>query len=347
MHSMARKKVPSMPTKIKLIPAESMTHPTPWDEITQPEIDYNVRPVELYGLIPVYWGKDVHGNCLLITELEGDHQKAFFNANLDIRGIQPDLRQRSDGRKQTLVLTLTNHADLDLFHALCKPLTRSLRDASNSGTALTIVLNHLKRWQRFLAGNKPQLLSPWEVRGLFAELHFLQSLYTHLLNHSEALNAWTGPRGGNQDFVFRNTAVEVKTLSNKGPNHVNIASENQLESPAENLYLTTSRIIESAELPSAISLNEMVQRIETDLTGSSALDEYHTKLAEVGYAELFHYDNPVMQVAETRIYQVAGEFPRIIRTRLPDGIQNVKYQLQIDAVEAFACPLETIWNTSK
>ena len=327
--------------------SEHNFHSTPWDDIKLPDADYNVRRVDSQGLIPTYWGKDIHGNCLLITELQGDHKKAFFNASPNIRGISVDLRQRPDKREQTLVLTLTSHSNLDLFHALCKTLIRNLGHTSNSKTALTIVLNHLKRWQRFLAGKNPRLLSPWEVRGLFAELHFLQSLYTHLLNHDEALNAWIGPKGGNQDFVFGNTAVEVKTLSNIGPNIVHISSENQLETPAEKLYLTTNRIIESSELPSAMSLNEMVKWIETDLTESSVLDEYQTKLAEVGYVELHRYNNPSMQVAETRVYGVTDEFPRIIRSQVPHGIQNVKYQLQIDAVEPFACPLETIWNLSE
>ena len=329
--------------------SESERRSTPWDDIEQPIADYNVRRANPNQLIPTYWGKDVHGNCLLITELDGDHRKAFFdaNTNLNIRGIDVDLRQHSAKREQTLVLTLASHADLDLFHALCKTLVRNLGNASNPRTALTIALNQLKRWQRFLAGKKPRILSPWEVRGLFAELHFLQSLYTHLLNHNDALSAWIGPKGGRQDFVFGNTAVEVKTLSNKGPNLVNISSENQLESPAEKLFLTTSRIIESSELSSAVSLNEMVQRIETDLIGSSALDEYQTKLAEVGYVELHHYDNPSMQVTETRAYQVIDEFPRIVRSEIPHGVQNVKYQLQIDAVEPFVCPLEAIWNLSE
>ena len=320
---------------------------TPWDNIEQPDADYNVRQVDSPGLIPTYWGKDVHGNCLLITELQGDHKKAFLNASLNIRGINVDLRQRPDKQEQTLVLTLTSHADLDLFHALCKTLIRNLTNTPNSKTALTIVLNHLRRWQRFLAGTKPRLLSSWEVRGLFAELHFLQSLYTYLLNHSEALDAWIGPMGGNQDFVFANTAVEIKAISNKGPNYVNISSENQLESPCEKLYLGISRIIEGTDLPLAISLNEMVQRIEIDLTESSVLDDYQTKLAEVGYVELHHYDNPSMQIAETHTYLVGDEFPRIIRSQIPNGAQNVKYQLQIDALEAFVRPLEAIWNLSE
>ena len=326
---------------------ESQPHTTPWDDIRQPDADYNVRRVYSNALIPTFWGKDVHGNCLLITELEGDHQKAFLNANLNIQGIDVDLRQRSRKQEQTLVLTLTSHSNLDLFYALCKPLTRNLRDVSNSRTALTIALNQLKRWQRFLAGKRPRLLSPWEVRGLFAELHFLKLLYTHLLNHDEALNAWIGPKGGNQDFVFGNTAAEIKTISNQGPNLFNIASENQLESPAEKLYLTANRIIESSELSSAISLNEMVTRIESDLTGSAVRDEYQTKLAEAGYVELPYYDNPSMQIAEIRVYEVTDEFPRIIRSQIPDGIQNVKYQLQIESLEPFICPLETIWNMNR
>lgn len=325
---------------------EKMTHSTPWDDIKQPNVDYNVRRVNSDGLIPVYWGKDVHGSCLLITELQGDHQQAFLNANLNIRGIDVDLRQRPGKEEQTLVLTLTNHANLDLFHALCETLVRNLGKTPNSRTALTITLNQLKRWQRFLAGKNPKLLSPSEIRGLFSELHFLQLLYTHHLNHDGALSAWIGPQGGNQDFVYGNTAIEIKTISNKGPNLVRISSENQLESPAERLFLTVNRIIESAELVSALSLNEIVRSIEEDLMGNSAFDEYQTKLAEVGYAELHHYDNPSLQVAETHVYQVTDEFPRIIRSEVPDGIQNVKYWLQIDAAEPFVCPLETIWKSS-
>lgn len=324
-----------------------MAHSTPWDDIQQPHADYNVRIINSDGLIPIYWGKDVHGHCLLVAELDGDHQEAFIKANLTIQGIGIDLRQRSGGRAQILVITLLSHINLDLFYALCKTLVRSVSNTSDSRTALTIILNQLKRWQRFLAGERPQLLSPAEVRGLFAELHFLQSLYTHKLSQIDALVAWIGPKGGNQDFVFENTAVEIKAISNEGPSLVHISSEDQLESAADYLFLTVERIVESTELPAALSLNEMAQRIEGDLTESSALEEYQIKLATAGYAELQQYDSPSYQVAETCVYRVAGEFPRIVRSELPGGLQNVKYTLQIDAAEPFVCSLETVWNINE
>ncbi len=326
---------------------KAMIYSTPWDDIQQPNTDYNVRIINTDGLIPVYWGKDVHGHCLLVAELDGDHQEAFLKANMNVQGIDIDLRQRPGTLTQILVITLVSNINLDLFHALCNTLIRSLSNTSDSRTALTITLNQLKRWQRFLAGERPQLLSPAEVRGLFAELYFLRSLYTNKLSQSDALDAWIGPKGGNQDFVFDNTAVEIKTISNKGPNLVHISSEDQLESPAEHLFLTVERIIESTELPAALSLNEMAQRIESDLIESPALEEYQIKLATAGYAELQQYDSPSFQVAETCVYRVTGKFPRIVRSELPGGLQNVRYKLQIDAAEPFVCPLETIWSANE
>ncbi len=324
-----------------------MAYSTPWDDIQQPNVDYNVRRINADGLLPIYWGKDVHGHCLLVAELDGDHRNAFFKANMNIQGIDIDLRQRPRSHAQTLVITLVSHINLDLFHALCKTLVRSLSNTSDSRTALTTALNQLKRWQRFLAGERPQLLSPAEVRGLFAELYFLRSLYINKLSQSDALDAWIGPKGGNQDFVFENAAVEIKAISNKGPNLVHISSEDQLESPAEWLFLTVERIIESTELPAALSLNEMVRRIENDLSEDSTLDEYQIKLATAGYAELQHYDSPSFQVAETCVYRITDEFPRIVRSELSRGLQNVRYTLQIDAAEPFICPIETIWNMNK
>ncbi len=321
-----------------------MAHSTPWDDIQQSNVDYNVRMVNADLLIPIYWGKDVHGHCLLIANLDGDHRKIFFNANLNIQGIELDLQQRPESRTQTLVITLVSHINLDLFHALCRTLVRSLRKTSDSRTALTIILNQLKRWQRFLAGERPQILSPAEVRGLFAELYFLRCLYTNKLKKNDALNAWNGPKGGNQDFVFESTAVEIKTVSNERPNLVHISSEDQLESPVKNLYLMVEHIIENAELPSALSLNEMVQKIEDDLAESSALEEYQLKLATAGYAELYQYDEPLFQVAEIYVYRVTDVFPRIVRSELPKGIQNVRYTLQISDANPFSCPIETIWN---
>ena len=323
-----------------------MISSTPWDDIQRPDADYNVRLTEESGPIATYWGKDVSGHCLFVTELEGDHLAALRAADLNIHGITVDLRQRLGKSEQTLVLTLVSHADRDLFHALCSTLARNLSHARNAEVAITVTLNHLKRWQRFLAGKKPRLLSSEEVRGLFAELHFLRTLQSARLSWSDAVDAWAGPEGGDQDFAFGDTAVEVKALSNKTPNIVRIASEDQLESLAERLFLVVQRIVQDSESSGAFSLNEMIRFIEEALRGSSVLDKYQAKLAMTGYVEVYQYDSPSFQVAETSAHCVDGAFPRIIRSGMPNGIHRVRYQLHLDAVKPFKCPLETIWETN-
>ena len=46
-----------------------MSRPLPWDDIGVPTVDYTVRLVAAAGAIPVFWGRDTTGRCLLIVEL--------------------------------------------------------------------------------------------------------------------------------------------------------------------------------------------------------------------------------------------------------------------------------------
>ena len=153
-----------------------MNRQTPWNEIREPSADYNVRLVAGVGTIPVYWGKDIDGHCLLLVELAGDHSTQFRRDAVQIQGIRLDLRQSDEG-PQRFILTLEKHVDQDLFSGLCETLIGSLAPITDSATALSVALAHIKRWKAFLAGKKRRLLSPEEIRGLFAELLFIRSLY--------------------------------------------------------------------------------------------------------------------------------------------------------------------------
>ena len=69
---------------------------------------------------------------------------------------------------------------------------------------------------------------------------FLQkpsSLYQNHLDEKAAMEAWCGPDGAHQDFIFGNTAVEVKSLSGRERSTVRISSEDQLESLCDDLFL--------------------------------------------------------------------------------------------------------------
>lgn len=324
-----------------------MNHRTPWDEIQRPVENYNVRLTDTYGLIPTYWGKDPGGKCLFVARLDGNHLKTLREAQLSIQGIEVDLRARPQDGHQNLVLTLVSHLDRELFHALCETLARSLRSAHDSGQAMEMVVSHLKRWQKFLAGGKAHLLSITEIRGLFAELEVLRTLLELGLRKSDVVEAWQGADGGNQDFVVKGLAMEVKSIAPKATNRVDIASESQLDSAADALFLVVKYVAQGSGAFGVQSLNEIVRQIVRRLVGTAALEEFQIRLGQAGYEELDHYNNPQFQVSATRAFEVREGFPRLVRSNLDAGIHQVRYSLDIEALKPFECPIHQLWDRLK
>ncbi|MDP9895935.1 hypothetical protein J2W32_005035 [Variovorax boronicumulans] len=320
-----------------------MNRNSPWNEIATPIVDYNVRRVAGVQGVPVYWGKDATGQCLLIVELQGDHSIQYRSDAISLYGIGVDLRNGEN--TQRLVLTLARHVDRDLFIGLCDTLIASLLNVADSQVALAVSLAHLKRWKAFLAGRKARVLSEEEVRGLFAELYVLRLLYRQTLPHRIAVNAWCGVDDAHQDFIFENTAIEVKSLSGRERNSVRISSEDQLEGLTDNLFLMTVRLSDMPDAEKALSLNGLVALIEQELNTSEALEQFSGKIAGIGYAPLADYDAPRFLVSATNSYRVTEEFPRLIRSQLPQGLVHVSYDVQLEAIEQFACEDDAIFGS--
>lgn len=321
-----------------------MTNRTaPWDDIRKPNTDYNVRLVPGGGSVPLYWGRDSDGRCLFIVELEGDNTALFRQSDITIRGIGVDLRLLDVTGSQGLVLTLEQHVDRDLFLGLCETLIDSLQQVGSRSEVLAVALSHLKRWKAFLAGRRARMLSQEEIKGLFGELQFLRSLYRKLPAKA-AVDAWCGPNGSHQDFIFGNTAVETKTISGRERNTVRISSEDQLESACDNLFLTIFRLSEMPESERALSLNDAVRLVEGELTDPAVLEEFRGRLGACGYAGIKEYDAPKFIVAGQRAFKVADGFPRLIRSGLPAGVAKAGYDIQLEKIEPFECSVEQIWG---
>ncbi len=314
-----------------------MSRSVPWDEIATPHADYNVRFVAGTEGVPLYWGKDATGQCLLIIELEGNHSVQYRRDTTALYGIGVDLRNGENALQQRLVLTLARHVDRDLFLGLCETLITSLTSITDSQVALAVALAHLKRWKAFLAGRKARVLSDEEVRGLVAELCVLRALYQRTLSQGAAVDAWGGPDASHQYFIFRNTAVEVKSLSGRERSTVRISSEDQLEGLTDNLFLMTVRLSDMPDTEQARSLNDLVALIEQELLSTKTLEQFSNKIAGIGYAPLADYDTPRFLVGNTQAYRVTKDFPRLIRSQLPQGLVRVSYDIQLEAIAPFAC----------
>ena len=321
-----------------------MSKPVPWDDIPTPTADFNVVRAAGTSGIPIYWGRDAASQCLLIVKLEGDFTAQFRREMVSLHGINVDLRNSDAAGQQRLVLTLARHIDSDLFLGLCETLIGSLKDVTDPASALAVTLTHLKRWKAFLTGKNARLLLPEEVRGLFGELHVLRMLYQNTLPQVAAVDAWCGPNDSHQDFIFGNRAIEVKSLSGRERSTVRISSEDQLESLVDELFLLTQRLSDMPDAQHALSLNGIVALIERELTDGDAIEQFNEKLANMGYVPLAEYDMPRFVVGGVQGHRVAGEFPRLIRSELPQGITRVSYDIALEAIASFSCDQTDIFR---
>lgn len=314
-----------------------MSRSMPWDAIPTPAADLSVLRVGGTSGVPIFWGRDPGAQRLLIIELDGDHTGQFRRDVVSLHGIGVDLRNGDIAGQQRFVLTLARHIDSDLFLGLCETLIGSLKKVTDPATALAVALVHLKRWKAFLAGRNARLLSPEEVRGLFGELHVLRRLYHDTLPQAAAVDAWLGPDDSHQDFIFGDRAIEVKSLSGRERSTVRISSEDQLESTLPELFLLTQRLSDMPDADQALSLNDLVSLIESELSVAEAIEQFGDKLAGMGYAPIAEYDRPRFVVSGSQGYRVTEGFPRLIRSDLPQGVTRVAYDIMLEAIAPFAC----------
>lgn len=325
-----------------------MNKPSPWEGIKRPENNYNVRRLPSPSVAPLYWAKDIEGHCLFVIEIEGDHTEYYRRNQVTIRGIRVDLRLLDAERTQGLVLTLEQHIDRDIFQALCETIASSLQHEVDPTAVPGVVLTHIKRWKAFMAGRKPRILSAEEIRGLFAELQFLRTLYQGDLSEKSSVRAWSGPDGIQQDFVFGNTAVEIKSISGKERNSVRISSEDQLESRRNRLFLVIFHLSDLPDSDHALSLNDLVHRIESELTDAEAIEYLFCRLGAAGYVKIHEYDEPKFLVTAKQGYRIVDGFPRIVRSGLQNGIRRVGYDIELETIKPYECETEDVrgadWN---
>ncbi|TAI82693.1 PD-(D/E)XK motif protein [Pectobacterium versatile] len=312
-----------------------MIDPSPWDDITVPGADFNVRQVAVETTVPCFWGRDASGACLFIVELQGDHAAQYRKNAVTVNGVDVDLRAGAQGQ-QHLVLVLERQVDRDLFKGLCQTLAFALEHATDSASSLAVSLAHIRRWKTFLSG-RSQHLSTEEVRGLFAEIVFLMELNDRKMPSNAAVEAWLGPERSHQDFIFGNTAVEVKSLSGAERSSIRISSEDQLESLNDTLFLRVYRLSSLADAEGARSLNEIVAAIQARFDEAGAVEAFDRKLVAHGYAPLPDYDEPRFVVSDVRSYRVADDFPRLMRSQLPTGIAKVAYDIRLETIAQYEC----------
>ena len=282
--------------------------------------------------LDIYVGKDM-GGALQLLVLTDDEPPAPGS----YKALQITKQERQDGR-WALTVKLSQTELTGLFTSLCQDLVDSSTHASSRGAATRALLAQLDKWQRLMARGHNGLLEEFEIRGLFAELFYLEQFAMPFCGTTAALSGWLGPLEAPQDFRIRDRLVEIKSCGVGGA-FVKISSEDQLDIVDAPLFLVVIQLADLAPGASgAVSLNDLVARIRSGLTDTGDVEIFDPRLGSAQYVARPEYSQRAYAAQAIRHFKVTDGFPRVAAARLPQGISRVKYRLAISACELFELP---------
>ena len=220
----------------------------------------------------------------------------------------------------------------DVFMLLCWDLMdNSFVDVG----AIETLLERYKKWQKLLQKANSSLLSTNEIKGLIGELFFL-SRSIDVYGEEIAICGWLGPDGADQDFIFADKWVEVKTVTISSDD-VNISSLQQLDRSDKGYLVVYFMDKTSSNATKAYSLTTIVKEVEEKLKSQQLKDKLWCKLAQRGCLkyQIERYSETVYRTSEERVYKVDSTFPRLLRANVPVEVTSVKYMLSLAAIEKY------------
>lgn len=299
--------------------------------------DLRMRRVDPAHPMDFFYGKDYQGNY--IFTFRGKIAGETLPKPTRLVGIDITLIECENGIWE-LFMRLLDAAQVDIFKALCSNLmvaTRSLK-RSQDGAGIQIILNRLKRWQELLKARKEKLLSQSQIIGLFGELLFFKDFMLTRLSPMEALMAWRGPYGDEQDFLIGRWMIEVKTQLSSSDRKLHISSVDQLDISSGQILICYQTLgIAGDKDIAAHSLNSLVDELMVlfNQEQSEVTDMLQAILIEFGYIRREEYDDARWMLHERVYYHVTDEFPALRATMMPTGVEDVRYSIKVEACTPF------------
>lgn len=247
------------------------------------------------------------------------------------KAVRAECIQLSDG-DYALCFTLCHESLDELFVKLCWDLVDSSRSAANP---VAKIIAQYNSWRRLFQQLGTNLLSPSRQKGLLGELLYLSEA-VDAYGKEDAVAAWVGPEGSDQDFNFMDKWAEAKAVPIAAEN-VSISSIQQLERSDVGELAVFFMDKTTSHGASTISLPEEVDAVKQKLDDAALIDSLACKLAKYGYFErdAEKYSDTRYRYAEQRKYSVGEGFPKLSRANIPQAVTSAEYTISLAMIEAF------------
>ena len=289
--------------------------------------DHTYQRIDPDYKVNIFLGYNDDGQMSMILTENGKEERVQSSKLIDVH-----LKRRED-RKLALSFDLIDLAYAPMFTIFCKDMI-VVCERAGKDMAISSALVRWKYWKEMFGKKKSQLLDKQEIKGLLGELYVLKHRMIPTYGGRDAVKSWMGPLAGHKDFEIQRTWYEIKTI-NDGAVQVIVSSLEQLESEIDG-HLILVRVDETSESnDKALNLNKMVLQITDMIEDPEILEEFRTKLDNVGYTADEEYDRSNYIVKGTDMYLVNDDFPRLRRSDMNNAIGNVKYTILLAGITAF------------
>lgn len=290
--------------------------------------------------------------CLIAPEgevgilLEGDWPRGQALGLLPAcRGLRiAGAVQSGERPRGILSILLEDERLLETFSVLATDLVDTASVAADLPSAAKACIDRIALWQELFERVTNPGLSLEAQRGLFGELVVLERVVIPALGIHEAVRAWVGPEGANQDFMAGGTGIEVKATISKAPVRLRISNELQLDDTGlEQLFVAHVSLLatpgSNRKLPELV--NDLQQMLKEE---PAAMRDFDYKLAQAGYedAAKHQYESYGYVLREAGYYRVASGFPRLTKASLPSGVGDVTYSIPVELLHPFGTDAEDV-----
>jgi hypothetical protein len=234
-----------------------------------------------------------------------------------------------------IALTRKASGSIELFLAMACDICGALdcEAGSDEYRLMRLFLGRVRAWQEFMRKGGRALSAEAEI-GLIGELTLLSIIIEVGVPAALAINSWVGPLGGIQDFELGTGALEVKATLSTAGFPAKIGSLEQLDDSIRRpLFIAGARLRQVAD---GMTLPDLVRALRTAINGDSEAERLMSeRLLAAGYFDAHADLYPRrFETAGVRVVEVTEGFPRLTRGRVPIGILEAMYGIDLDGASS-------------
>lgn len=249
-----------------------------------------------------------------------------------LEAIRIERRQREDGRWSLRIL-LEEPQLLPVFAELCRDIIEFTRTGVDPERAGGPVLSRIERWRNLMQARSAGL-NRSELRGLIGELLVLEMHVLPAIGPDEAVMAWTGPLGTDQDFQLPNGhRIEVKALD-RDADRVRINGLGQLDGRGDPLRLAVVRLEDTGrDAAGSITPTRLIARLRANFAEvPAALQGFDVLLQFAGWDDASDPGTVAVRLDRIDWHDIDASFPRLTAANVPNGVVEGSYVIVLPPI---------------